>query len=63
MASANLDLVRSIVAVWERGDFSSAEWADPEIEYVFADGADPSAWAGLAELTEGFRNFLDAWEE
>jgi ketosteroid isomerase-like protein len=60
--SANLDLVRSIYADWERGDFSSAEWAHPEIEFVAADGAETGR-AGLAATAEGVREFLSAWEE
>jgi ketosteroid isomerase-like protein len=36
--SANLDLVRSIFVAWERGDWSSGEWADPQIELAIMDG-------------------------
>jgi ketosteroid isomerase-like protein len=61
--SANLDLVRSIFAAWDRGDFSSAEWADREIEFVLADGPDPGKWTGLAGMARAFRSRLSAWED
>ena len=60
--SANLDLVRSICADWERGDWSSIEWANPEIEFLFADGPTPGHWRGPAGMREGFLDFLRAWE-
>ena len=63
MSRENVDLVRSICAPWERGDFSAADWADPEIEYVIVDGPSPGRWSGLAGLAEGWRSFLDAFED
>ncbi len=61
--TGNLDLVRSIYAAWGRGDFGSAEWAHPEIEFVVADGVEPGTRTGLVGLREGWRDFPDAWED
>jgi len=61
--SANLDLVRSVHAAWERGDFSSVEWAHPEIEFVFADGPSPGSWTGVPAMAEAWRDFLSTWED
>jgi hypothetical protein len=63
VASANAELVQSICAGWERGDFSSAEWAHPEIEYVWADGPTPGTGRGLAGMAEGEREFLSVLDE
>jgi ketosteroid isomerase-like protein len=63
MASAQLELVRSIFARWERGDFSSSEWADPEIEWVTADGFEPGRVSGLAGMAAGWRGFVSLWKD
>ena len=62
--SANLDLVRSIYAAWERGDyFTSTDWADPEIEFVVMDGLNPGALRGAAALEANWREFQGAWKD
>jgi ketosteroid isomerase-like protein len=61
--SANLDLVRLLYAKWERGDYGTDEWADPQIELVFVDGPAPGRWIGVEGVREGWRSFLAAWED
>src|SRR3974390_2554915 len=61
--SENLDLVRSIFADWERRDFSSAPWADPDMEMQTigapgdVDAVDP------AERANSLRDFLSMWDD
>lgn len=61
--ASNVDLARSIFADWERGDFSSAQWADPGIEYALADGPDRGSWTGLESMAAAWRRVLSGWEE
>ena len=62
MSQENVEVVRSMYANWERGDYRSAEWAHPEIETVMADGPTPGSWTGVANAAEGWRDFLSAWQ-
>jgi ketosteroid isomerase-like protein len=60
--SPNLDLLHSIFAAWERGDFTRADWVDPEIEFVVAEGPEgPRKWHGVAGIARAMREFLPAW--
>lgn len=61
MTSASMDLVRSICSDWERGDHSSADWADAEIEFVIPDGPQPGTWRGREEMAGAMREVLSAW--
>jgi ketosteroid isomerase-like protein len=60
--SSNLELVRSIYAAWERGDFGALVWADAEIELVVVDGPEPVSLRGLRATLEYWRRVLSAWK-
>ena len=62
MASPNVELVRSIYAAWERGDYSSVEWAHQDIEYVIADGPHPGHSTG-SDIAHVWGDVLAAWED
>jgi ketosteroid isomerase-like protein len=62
MNSANVELARAICAKWARGDFSSTDWAHPEIEYVRPDGPTPGHSTGVAAMARSWGETLSAWD-
>lgn len=61
--STNLNLVRSIVEAWERGDFSSVDWADPNIEFEGTAADLSTRVVGVAAMAEAWGQFLGAWRD
>ncbi len=62
MSQEDVSFVRSIYAPWERGDFTSAEWAHPDIEFAVGDGVEAGSATGLAAMAEAWHKWLEAWE-
>jgi hypothetical protein len=58
----NLELVRGLYRDWERGDFSSVDWAHPEIELVPHTPLLKPA-RGITELGERWRDWLSSFSE
>jgi ketosteroid isomerase-like protein len=63
MSQENVELVKAVCTPWERGDFSSVEWAHPEIEFAFADGPTPGTWSGRGAMSDAWRETLSAFED
>jgi ketosteroid isomerase-like protein len=63
MSQENVELVRSIYAGWGSGDFSSAVWADPEIEFAFVDGPEPGSWSGRSAMAQRYGEWLSGWKD
>ena len=64
MASENVDLVRSIYSAWEEGEFGrTAEWADPEIEWVNFGGPAAGGRTGIDGVEGFWEEVLGSWEQ
>jgi ketosteroid isomerase-like protein len=63
MSEENVEIVREIYRAWERGDFSSNEWADPEIEFHLRAGPDEAVHHGVEAMGHAWREWLGAWDE
>jgi ketosteroid isomerase-like protein len=62
MSQANVEIVREIFSAWERGDFSSTDWADPEIEFTIP-GPDPNVHRGIESMGRAWAEWLGVWDE
>jgi len=62
MSKENVAIVRAIYAAWEQGDFSSVDWADPEIEYTMP-GPDARLYHGIEDMSRAWADWLRAWKD
>ncbi len=61
--SQKLDIVKAIYAAWEKGDWSSTDWADPEIEFEMVGGLIEGSWTGVAEMGKAWGAMVSAWDD
>jgi uncharacterized protein len=65
MGQENVDIVREIHDAWRQGDFSSSDWADPEIEFITQGPEVPAGTGvrGIEAMARTWREWLGAWED
>jgi ketosteroid isomerase-like protein len=62
MSEANVEIVKKIYSAWERGDFSSTDWADPEIEFTIP-GPDLEVHRGIDSMGRAWADWLGVFDE
>jgi ketosteroid isomerase-like protein len=62
MSEENVELVRKIYSAWERGDFSSTDWADPAIEFTIP-GPDLEVHRGIESMGRAWADWLGVFDE
>jgi len=65
MSQENVEVVSRVYAEWERGNFRMPEVFDPSIQVVWVDPifVPEAETAGIEQLSQTMREFLDAWED
>ena len=61
MSQENVEIVRALFARWNEGDYSSTDWADPDITFVMRTPEGGTSH-GVDAMAESWRVFLGAWE-
>ena len=61
MGGCSLEVVRSIYAGWERGEFSRSDWAHPEIDFTYVGGPEPAAARGIEAMNAVWHEWLRDW--
>jgi ketosteroid isomerase-like protein len=66
MSQENVEVVKRIFRAWERGDFSSVDWAAPDIEFVLhsrREGPGDEVLHGAEAMGRAWGEWLSAWDE
>ena len=62
MSEENVEIVRRVYEDWARGDFSSTEGFDPDIEFEMVDWPHPAIAHGFEEMRRTWASTLSAWK-
>ena len=63
MSRQNVEVVQAIYERWQRGDFSSVDWADPEIEYTAVGALDETTYRGPEAMADAWADWLRAFDD